>query len=89
MHAEGETEAQRVLVPKLRLGTHLREALLRCTPMGTMRGGKTAKRSFAVLRSQAELGNEELGTEGGEDYFVAPAKSLVISKRVESIKSDA
>ena len=46
------SDLARSLVPKLCLGTHVREALLR------VRSGSDAKRSFADRRSQAELGNE-------------------------------
>src|SRR5262249_10849863 len=50
------------LVPKLCLGTHCPEALLRAQIPGKRRTPsvrrRPAKRSFAAARSQAELGNE-------------------------------
>src|SRR5262249_46322127 len=45
------------LVPKLRLGTQKREALLPVQARGQA-AGADGKRSFPPLRSQAELGNE-------------------------------
>ena len=47
------------LVPKLRLGTQVREALLR--ESDAVGQPVTAKQSLAGLRSQAELGNEVVG----------------------------
>src|SRR5436190_6134633 len=51
-----------LLVPKLCLGTHGCEALLRATPMRRMGTGwglkHHRKQSFQAVRSQAELGNE-------------------------------
>ena len=54
------------LVPKLRLGTHVREAPLRISArrqyciegLRMWRASSTAKRGFAEVRSQAELGIE-------------------------------
>src|SRR5256885_476020 len=52
-----------LLVPKLCLGTHVLEALL---PLTTV---THAKQSFAPVRSQAELGNEERHSAG---FFFSP-----------------
>src|SRR5438128_104072 len=53
-HGDGERSLlARLLVPKLCLGTHGCEALLR------VHRGSKRKQSFQDVRSQAELGNEE------------------------------
>jgi hypothetical protein len=59
------------LAPKVPLGAHFREAALRgdqCPePIPTDASIADAKRSFAELRSQAELGHEEIGSQSVDD----------------------